>query len=104
VIVFERVVSFRDCFPRLRLSSDHYVSSDHLLSRFNLPPHQFVSEPNCASWTGSPVRYLIYTVVPENPHGDFRRSRLAALPPEQMALRAARLASWRQVCRRETHL
>ncbi len=93
-----RVLSFRDCFPRLRASKDHYVSRDHLLSRFNLPPHQFVSEPNVASWTCSPVRYLIYTVIPENPNGDFRPFRQSHLSPEEVRLKQAEIAAWRMEC------
>ncbi len=89
-----RVLSFRDCFPRLRLSQ--FVSSDHLLSRFNLPPFQFVSEPNCASWTGSPVRYLIYVVVPDSPIS--RPNRRSELSPSELEMYEAQLESWRQLC------
>ena len=93
-----RVLSFRDCFPRLRASTDHCVGSDHLLSRFHLPPHSFVSEPNVASWTCSPVRYLIYTVIPPNPVGDYRPGRAADPELPEWSSKAAQVAAWRAEC------
>ena len=93
-----RVISFRDCFPRLRASRDHYVSPDHLLSRFNLPPHSFLSEPNCASWTSSPIRYFVYSVVPENPHAALSMTRRAQLPPEELQRHLDEIAAWRVRC------
>ena len=62
-----KVISFKDCFPRLRKSEQHLVSPDHPLSIYHLPPHQFLSEPNCVSWTASPVQYQVYVVCPRQP-------------------------------------
>lgn len=75
-------VDLKNCFPRLRVAENHYISPDHPLSAFHLPPHQFLctfwvdvvfcfvlfifflAECNEVSWTASPVRYLVYVVIP----------------------------------------
>lgn len=32
----------KNCFPRLRVGENHYLSRDHPLAGFHLPPHQFM--------------------------------------------------------------
>lgn len=101
-----RVLCFKNSFPRLRVAENHYLSQEHPLSAFHLPPHQFLSKQNEVSWTASPIRYLVYVVVPAAPHLKFPIIRGNVFVPKGMEYPAddvleqeqALLTSWREQC------